>query len=802
MNGHTRVAVIGGGIVGASVLYHLARLGWTDVTLIERKQLTAGSTWHAAANFHTINADPNMAALQAYTIDLYDRLEEESGQAIGLHRTGGINMAETPARWEFLRAEWARHRVLGIQSELVTPEQIRELNPLVDTSNIRGGLYDPDEGHLDPYGVTQALAKAATARGAKVMRNTRVTDLQARADGSWDVVTEQGTIHAEHVVNAAGLWAREVGEMAGVRLPLVPLEHHYLVTDTIPALEELDREISICVDLDGEMYFRQEHDGVLLGVYEKNATPWSVDGTPWEYGENDLLPPDLDRISDALEKGFRRFPDVEAAGIKRMVNGPFTFTPDGNPLVGPVRGLRNYWSACGVMAGFSQSGGIGLALAQWMVEGKPDGDPFAMDVARFGEYATPTYTIERAREFYARRFRIAYPNEVWPAGRPMKTSPIHDRLVARNAVFGVGYALEHPLYFAPSGEQPVETPSFQRSSAFPAVAAECRAVREAAGIFEVATFAKYDITGPDARAWLDRLLACRVPVPGRARLAPMLFPNGRLAGDLTVMCLGEEHFRIFGSGYLQEWHMRWFEDHLQGERVTVRNVSDELLGFSLAGPRSQAILESLSGTTVDLPFMGLKAMDVAGLPATVARLSVTGEQGYEIYVSAAYQRTLHEWLHAAGESEGLCDFGMYALNSLRLEKAFGIWSREFSPDFTPKMTGMDRFINFSKADFIGREAVLSDRDGDPDQCLVALAIESDDADALGYEPIWLGERRVGFTTSGGYGHAVERSLAMGYVDNDVAAHDQALEVHILGDRRPATVLREAPYDPQGKRMRG
>lgn len=802
MNSTTRVAVIGGGIVGASVLYHLARLGWTDVMLIERRQLTAGSTWHAAANFHTINADPNLAALQAYTSELYNRLEEESGQAIGLHRTGGVNMAATPERWEFLRAEWARHRVLGIRSELVTPEEIRELCPLVDTTDILGGLYDPDEGHLDPYGVTHALAKAATAQGAQVVRNTRVSDLQQRADGSWDVITDQGNVHAEHVVNAAGLWAREVGAMAGVQLPLVPLEHHYLVTDSIPALQQRDQEIAICVDLDGEMYFRQEHDGVLLGVYEKNATPWSVNGTSWDYGENDLLPPDLDRISDALEKGFKRFPDVEAAGIKRMVNGPFTFTPDGNPLVGPVRGLRNYWSACGVMAGFSQSGGVGLALAQWIVEGEPEGDLFAMDVARFGDFATPTYTIERAREFYERRFQLAYPNEVWPAGRPMKTSPIHDRMVERNAVFGVGYALEFPLFFAPAGEEPVETPTFRRSNAFSAVAAECRAVREAAGVFEVATFAKYEISGPDARAWLDRLLACRLPQPGRARLAPMLFPSGRLAGDLTVMCLADDHFRVFGSGYLQDWHMRWFEDHLDGERVTLRNVSDDLLGFSLAGPRSRAILEALTGQTVDLPFMGVRRMDVAGLPATVARLSVTGELGYEVYVPAAYQRTLYECLHRAGAAEGLRDFGMYALNSLRLEKAFGIWSREFSPDFTPSMCGMDRFIDYSKPDFIGRQAALADADCTPGQRLVAMTVASEEADATGYEPIWLGDRRVGYTTSGGYGHAVGESLALGYVDSDVADAGRSLEVHILGERVSATVLGGAPYDPKGERMRG
>lgn len=804
MKSHAKVVVIGGGVIGCSILFHLAKFGWTDVVLLERKELTAGSSWHAAGNVHAVNADANISALQAYTLNLFSEIQETSGQDIGLHLAGGINTAATQSRWEFLRAEAARHKVLGIESELIGPDEIKKLCPIMDTSTIVGGLFDPKEGHLDPSGTTHAYAKAARTYGAEIYRHTKVEALSQRKDGGWDVITDKGTIIAEHVVNAAGLWARELGAMAGVHLPLVPMEHHYLITEALPALEAMDREIPLILDLDGEMYLRQEGKGIQLGVYETPAKPWALDGTPWDYAEDELLVPELDRLTDALSVGFQRFPDVAAAGIKRIINGPFTFTPDGNPLVGPVPGVRNYWAACGVMAGFAQGGGVGLALAQWMIKGESEFDIFAMDVARYGDYATTDYVTEKSKEFYERRFRIAYPNETWPAARPLKTSPLYERQKDK-AVFSVSYGLETPMYFSTDGSKPSETGSFRRSNAFPIVAEEARNVRENAGLFELTSFSKYEVSGPGAKAWLNRIAACTVPNPGRARLAPLLSETGRLMGDLTIWALAEDRYMVLGSGYLQAWHMRWFASHMPDHGVQVRNCSDTHGGFSIAGPKSREILQRLTGENLEhkaFGFMGVRQADVGFAPAIIGRLSVTGELGYEVVVPSSHVSTLHDRLLEAGADLGLRDFGVYALMSLRLEKSFGIWSREFSRDYTALESGMSRFVAYDKPDFIGRDAALREKEANaPKRRLVTLSIDTEDADCWGYEPIWHGDTMVGFTTSGGYGHCAGTSLAMGYLNAGDFDGQTPLEVHVLGDRRPARLLERCAIDPEGKKMR-
>ncbi len=805
MKSHARVVVIGGGVVGCSVLYHLTKFGCKDVVLVERKVLTAGSTWHAAAGFHAFNGDPNIAKLQAYTISLYKEIEEVGDQNVGLHVPGGVNIAATTERWEFLRTEWSRHKFMGLDTHLIGPDELKKMLPLVDVSDVLGALYDPNEGHLDPYGSTHAYARAARKNGAEIYQQTKVEDLVQRPDGGWDVITDQGTIHAEHVVNAAGLWAREVGAMVGVQLPLIPMEHHYLITESIPELVELDREIPVTVDLDGEIYMRQEHKGVLLGVYEKKSTPWALDGTPWSYGETDLLPPRLEFLVDALSHGFKRFPSVGAAGIKRIVNGPFTFTPDGNPLVGPVRGKQNYWVACGCMAGFSQGGGVGLALAQWILEGEPQDNIYAMDVARFGAFATPAYTTAKAKEFYEHRFYLARPNEQWPAGRPSKTTPLYDLQQADNAVFGSSYGQETPLWYAPHGQLPIETPTFRRSNAFPTVATECKAVRQAAGVFEISGYAKYEVSGLGAAAWLDHLFACRLPKVGRAGLAPLLAHSGRLMGDLVVARLSEDRFMITGSGYLQEWHMRWFESQRPDHGVTIRNVTDTLLGLAIAGPNAKAILNRLlhkDDTASGLSFLSVQECDIGYAPARIIRISLTGEHGYEIYVPAQHLRSLYGQLREAGTDLGLQPYGVWALLSLRLEKHYGIWSREFATDYTPKMNGLDRFIDYNKANFIGRDEALRDRDRVPNHSLVSFVIDADDADASGFEAICVGEKVVGYTTSGGYGHTVGQSLAMGYIATDAIDESLQYEVYILGERRKARLIREPLYDPQGLRIRG
>ncbi len=792
--------------MGCSVLYHLTKLGWPDVVLLERKELTAGSTWHAAGGFHTLNGDPNVARLQKYTIDLYREIEKVTGDPVGMHHTGGINLASTDAWWEFLQNEAGRHKVMGIESELIGPAEIRELCPIVDVSNLKGGIFMADEGHIDPYSITHGYAKAARQQGAEVYRHTKVEALRPQADGSWEVITDKGTIRAEHVVNAAGLWAREVGAMVGLQLPLVPFEHHFLITGALPSLIGRSGEIPTVVDLDGEMYLRQEQDGVLLGVYETPATPWALDGTPWDYAEDALLPSDLDRLYGALEKGFRRFPEVVDAGIKRVVNGPFTFSPDGNPLVGPVGGVRNYWVACGVMAGFAQGGGIGLTLAQWIIDGQPDGDVFGMDIARFGDYASPEYTLARATEFYERRMRMTYPNEFWPAGRPARTTPLHDTFNERHAVFGVSDGLEMPLYFAPTSREAREIPSFRRSNAFPQVAEECRAVRSEAGVLDISAYAKYEISGPDAAMWLDHLISSKLPPPGRMRLAPLLDPRGRLMGDLTVMRLADDRFFLVGSGYLQRFHMRWFQSHINDQRVRLRNLTDDLCGIAVSGPKAREVLRRIVNGSLaneDFAFLSVHNLEVGNLPATIARVSLTGELGFEVYLPPEALLAEYEKLKAAARTAeiGLRDYGIYALLSLRMEKSYGIWSREFSPNYTPRMCGLDRYIAYDKPDFVGRDAALRDRNEAPAQKLVTLEIAAADTDAGGYEPVWLGEHLAGFITSGGYGHTANKSLAMAYLQSEFLADSREFEVSILGQRRSAILLDAPAYDPDGTRMR-
>ena len=803
MKSHVRVAVIGGGVVGCSVLYHLTRLGWNDVMLIERSELTSGSTWHAAGGFHTLNADTNMAALQGYTIRLYRELEALTGQSCGLHHVGGLTLAADADRLDFLKAEHAKHRYMGLETEIVGPEEIARLSPITNPKGLLGALHDPLDGHLDPSGTTEAYARGARMQGAEIVLRNPVRGLRPRPDGSWDVTTAQGTVNAEHVVNAAGLWAREVGAMAGVYLPCHPMEHQYIVTDDLPEVYERDAELPHCMDPAGESYLRQEGRGLVIGMYEQRCELWAVDGTPEDFG-HELLPEKIDRIADKLDVAYERYPILTTAGVKRVISGPFTFAPDGNPLVGPVPGLRNYWAACAVMAGFSQGGGVGLALAEWMIEGEPSRDIFAMDVARFGDWCTRPYTRAKVRENYQRRFAISYPNEELPAGRGLVTTPAYGVWAARNAVFGTGYGLEHVNWFAPEGEPAFEQPSFRRSNAFEPVAAECRAVREAVGINEIHNFGKYHVEGPGAAAWLSRLMANRMPREGRIALTPMLSPKGRLIGDFTVARLAPERFQLTASYAAQAFHMRWFDAHLPPDGVSVRNVSLERVGFQIAGPRAREVLAAVSSGDVSneaLRFFDAHEMEVGLVPALVCRVSYTGDLGYEIYVDADHQVSLWQALDAAGTGHGMKPFGMRAMMSLRLEKSFGAWMREYRPEYTPAETGLDRFVDLGKNDFIGRDAAMSERDTPPGRRLCTFVVDAHDADVWADEPIFAGGEVVGFVTSGGYAHWSEKSVALGFVPVEMIGEGAEFAIEILGERRRATLVREPVLDPLGERMR-
>ena len=804
MKTNTRVVVIGGGVVGASVLYHLTKLGWSDVVLLERSELTSGSTWHAAGGFHTLNGDTNMAALQGYTIRLYKELEEITGMSCGLHHVGGVTLADTPERLDMMKAERAKHRYMGLETEILTPEEILKVAPITNIDGVLGGLYDPLDGHLDPSGTTHAYARAAKMGGAEIELHTKVEETNQRPDGSWEVVTNKGTIIAEHLVNAGGLWAREVGAMAGVYLPLHPMEHQYLVTEETPEIYERDTEHPHVMDPGGESYLRQEGRGLCIGFYEQPCEPWAVGGTPWDFG-HELLPDNLDKITDSVEFAYKRFPVLERAGIKSVVHGPFTFAPDGNPLVGPVPGLRNYWSACGVMAGFSQGGGVGLTLAQWMIEGEPERDVFAMDVARFGNWINKGYTLPKVIENYRNRFSVSYPNEELPAARPNKTTPMYDIWKEQRAVFGQQFGLEVPNYFALDGEPTYETPSFRRSNAWEATRQEVIAVRNGVGINEVQNFGKYLVTGADARDWLDTIMAGRIPKQGRLSLTPMLSPKGRLIGDFTVSCLAEDRFQLTASYGSQNYHMRWFEQNAR-DGVAVENVSDRLTGFQIAGPKARQLLERVTRHDVSVDafkFLDVQQMVIGMTDCLVQRVSYTGDLGYEIYTDHMSQRNLWHTLSAAGANLGLRPFGMRAMMSLRLDRFFGSWLSEFSPDYTAAETGLDRFINFKKNhDFIGRAAAEAERDTPPARLLCAFEVDADDADVVAYEPIYIDGQVVGFCTSGGYSHYAEKSIALGFVPRDRARDGLAVEIEILGKMHKAVLITKPLYDADMTILRG
>jgi len=808
MKSHAQAVVIGGGVVGCSVLYHLTKLGWKDCVLLERSELTSGSTWHAAGGMHTVNGDPNVAQLQQYTIKLYEEIQEISGQDIGLHLTGGVMLAGTEDRFDWLKSLHAKGRYLGMETEIISPKEAAEIMPLLDPKHFVGAVYDPIEGHLDPSGTTWAYAKAAQKQGGEIHQQTHVEALHQQEDGTWHIHTSQGDIHAEHVVNAGGLWAREVGKMVGLELPVLAMEHMYLLTEEMAEVtrhnQQSGKQIPHAMDFDGELYLRQEQQGMLMGTYEKACVPWQPDETPWDFSM-ELLPPDLERITPSLEVGFQHFPAFENAGIKKIINGPFTFAPDGNPLVGPVRELPSYWCACAVMAGFSQGGGVGLALANWMIEGDPGFDVWGMDVSRYGEWITKSYTNVKVRENYSRRFSIRFPNEELLAGRPLRTTPVYDLMLAQGAQMGESFGLEQPLWFAPKGIR--EEFSWRRSSDFNPVSEEVKAVRDRVSMMETSGFAKYVIQGEDAELWLDQVLACRIPKHGRMCLAPMLNEKGKLVGDFTLTRMDDEDFLLIGSGVAEEYHLRWFSEYLDPELdVHVIPQSSTMLGLAVAGPKSRELMQKVSPYDFSndyFRFMEMKQVSVGLVECLVGRVSYTGDLGYEIWMEAENQRSVFQTLMQEGESLGIGLFGLRALNSLRLEKNFGSWAREFRPIYGPMEAGLNPFVAYDKeADFIGKEIARKEKEEGGNLRLRTFVVDAKDADVIGDEPIWHEGEVKGWVTSGGFAHGSGVSMAMGYVPREIADQTSGWEIEILNERCSCKLQPKPLFDPEAKIMRG
>ncbi len=805
MKTQTEVVVIGGGLVGCSILYHLTKLGCRDVVLVERDELTSGSTWHAAAGIHGLHDNNNISRLQYYTMQLYKDLEKETGQGCGIFQPGSLYLAQTPQREHQLRIQAAKARYFGVDFHELSLQEAQDLHPLLNLDGIRCVMFEPDGGNVDPSGVTHAYAQGARNNGAEIYRFNPVLETLQRTDGGWDIVTANGTITTRVVVNAAGLWGREVGALAGLELPLMTMEHQYFVTDDIPEVAALGRRLPSVADRDAEYYLRQEGRGLLVGAYEKNGKFWAEQGTPLDFG-HELLPDDLDRIAENLERAWERLPVLAEAGVKRVINGPMIWSPDSSALFGPVPELSNYYCCNGIIPGFSQSGGLGMLLAQWIVEGEPELDLFPWDLARYGDWADRSFTRSRVFDCYTHRFKIHYPYEERDAGRPVRTRPVFATQQQMGAVFGLNYGWEHPLWFAGEGQHCQESYGFERQNWFEPVGDECRALRESVGIIDISNFAKYEITGPDCGQWLDRVVANHVPKEiGRSCLTPLIGQRGGVAGDFTITLLDKDHFLMIGSGMAERYHQRFFDRVPKPEGVKLTSLTLSHTGFNVAGPKARQLLQKLTNHDLSneaFRFMRSQQLQIDGINAIALRVSFSGDLGWEVYVEEKHQLALYSALLAAGKDLGVKPVGGRSLLSLRIEKGYGSWGREYSPEYWPQECGLDRLIKLEKPDFLGRQAYLAIKDSAPREKLVQLVIETDNADASGGEPVFLPDGTpVGRITSGSYGYTVQQSLGMAYIKTEHAVPNAQFDVAILGLPHRAYLSESPVFDPDGLRLR-
>jgi dimethylglycine dehydrogenase len=802
MQTHARVVIIGGGIAGCSLLYHLARGGWTDIVLLEKHELTAGSTWHAAGNTPHFETSLNMVRIQKYSTELYERLEAETGQPTGFHKCGSLRLGENQDRLDQFRHLEAQAKHLDMPFEVIGPDEIKSLLPFMGLDGVIAGAHTPADGYTDPSSTTAALAKGARDRGAVIHRHTPCNGMR-REGGEWVVETPKGEIRCEHVVNAGGTWARELGRMVGLALPIVSCEHQYLVTESVPEVEALDFEFPLLRDPMASYYLRQEGKGMLLGPYETPCHVWGVDGIPPDFAD-DLLPPDLDRIEYIVEQAIARIPALGRVGIKRTVNGPIPHTPDGNPLIGPAADLPNYWCINGFSVGIAQSGGAGHYLAGWMIEGAPEIDMFEFDPRRYGPHAGLEYTVARSIEVYEKMYAIGFPHEERSAGRPLKTTPLYHRLKDHGAVFEARYGWERAAWFAPEGVEPKDEPSFRRANWFPHVGAECRAVRDHAGILDLSAFAKFEISGPDATTYLSRLCANGPPKSiGRVRLTQMLNTKGKVNGEATILHLpdagnGDPRYYMVTAAVAETHDRDWLDKHVAKDGrsfdVTIETQSEAIGVLVLAGPNSRDILAAVTRADVSnaaFPWLSAREIEIAMAPVRAIRMTYVGELGWELHMPMPYLAAVYEALWAAGQAHGLVNFGTRAMDSMRLEKGYRAWGSELNAELTPLEAGLDRLTRPAEAGYIGAEALAQAK---PDWTFAILTVDADDADALPNSPIWSCDELVGIVTSGGYGHRVEKSIAFAYLKAGIAEVKDEVEVMIFGERRKGTITNQLLYD--------
>lgn len=811
MKSHARVVVVGGGVVGCSVLYHLAKKGWSDAVLLEKTDLTAGSTWHAAGLLPLFNMSYSVGQLHKYSVDLYQTLEAETGQPVSFHKTGNLRLATNKERMDEYYKYCGTANTIGVPFEIITPKEVAELWPPCNTEGLVGALYHPQDGHCAPADVTQALAAGARKRGAEIQRQTEVKGIGRTTGGEWRVTTSKGDITCEHLVTATGSWARQTAAMVGLDVPVIAVEHQYIVTEPVAELVERQKqglpELAVLRESDESYYLREERQGYILGPYEQGAKSWAVDGVPPEFGQ-ELLPPDMERLEPHIEAAIARVPSFGRAGVKDCINGPIPYTPDGNPLIGPAFGLKNYWLAEGFSFGITAAGGAGWQLAEWIVEGEPGIDMLQMDPRRFGAYANKTYTRLKNEEAYEHIFVIHYPDEERPAARPAKTSPCHERLAQRGAVWGQRYGWERPNWFAPRGVEPNDVYSFRRSNYFPHVGAECRSARERVGLIDITSFSKFEVSGKGAEAWLDRLVANAIPKkPGGMALAHALTPRGGVRSEFTITRLSEDRFYLVSSGAAERYDYDYLAKNLPADgSVRLDNVTTSRGVLVLVGPWAREALQELTDADLSnaaFPWLTAQTIEVALAPDVRAlRVNFVGALGWELHHPIEYQNHIFDSLMAAGEEFALGMVGMRAMDSLRIEKSYRMWGLDLTRDYSALEAGMGRFVKLGKGEFVGRAALEAQKKAGLSRGFATLEVEGvTNADPLGNEPIYKGDKMVGRATSGAYGHTLGKSLALGYLAADCVKPGTELEIVILGERYPATVVPESPYDPGNEELR-
>lgn len=807
MKSHARVVVIGGGIAGCSVLYHLTKLGWTDVALVERNELTSGSTWHSVGNTPMFTASLNILRVLKYSNELYAALEAETGQNVGYHQVGSLRLATTPDLLMWYRQIEDMSQLAGVRNEIISTAEVLELNPFINPEGVLAAAHLHGDGYLDPASVTFALAKGARQRGAEIYRGTRVESITRTAGGEWEIGTDKGTITTEIVVNAGGQWGREIGRLVGVELPLVPMEHQYVVTEAVPQLKTLAREIPVTRDPERVFYMRQEGDGLLFGFFEPNPIPWAVNGIPRDFGQQ-LLPERVEHLEPDLQRAVERIPILGQVGIKRIVNGPDAYTPDGAPIVGPVPGTPNFWVIAGFsLFGIANSGGTGRACAEWIVNGAPEIDIWEYDVRRFGDYAArKTYLVAKAIEAYAMDYAVHYPHRERAAGRPVKTSPVHDLLAVQGGVFVARHGWERPAWFAPEGAEARDELTFGRANWFAQVGAECRGVRERVGVLDQTSFGKFEVTGAGAMAWLNQLCANEIDVPiGKIVVTQMLNERGGIECDVTVTRLAKNVFWVITAAWTTTHDWGWMEAHLpSGGGVTLRDVTTDYAVLSLMGPRAREVLARVTDADVSsaaFRFMTAQEIFVGAARARAYRVSYVGELGWELYVPPEYQRTVYRLLMEAGREFGIANFGYRALDSMRLEKGYRFWGLDMNALTTPFEAGLEQFVKMNKrADFVGRDA-LAKRERSTGKRLECLVVEGNMAIPHGWEPIFAGDTAVSYVCSGEYGHCVGKTIVLAYLPREQSAPGTELSIKLFGERFPATVVRAPLYDPTNARLK-